>query len=396
MNNARNPFTASLGTTPPVLVGRSDMLDDFEFALDNGPGTHERISVVTGLRGVGKSVLLNAFEDLARTRGWIVVSETATSGFVGRVRTALARALTEFTGPRGGGLRSIQMGGWGVSWESGDAGEMPDLRTVWTALDDALLEKARGTGRPPAGVLVTLDELHHLSREEIIEFATTVQHLVREGREVAVAMAGIPSTIRPLLSDSGGTNPITFLRRASQFRLGRVNDADVVRALAQPLAELSMAWTEEGLEVAVAACGGYPFLIQLVGQQSVRSATGGLIDGAAAATGSNRAKRMLGRLVHEPALADLSDVDRTYLAAMAVDDGPSRVADIAGRMDVNPQYANNYRRRLIDAEIIEAPRRGFVDFTVPYLRDYLREYVATDLLGDGDITLGSENLNSFK
>lgn len=60
-----NPFKPTLGATPPALVGREAVLDEFRFALRNGPGTHERVSVVTGPRGIGKTTLLNAVEDLA-------------------------------------------------------------------------------------------------------------------------------------------------------------------------------------------------------------------------------------------------------------------------------------------------------------------------------------------
>ena len=83
------------------------------------------------------------------------------------------------------------------------------------------------------------------------------------------------------------------------------------------------------------------------------------------------ARRRLRELVHETALNDLSDVDRAFLRAMAVDDGSSRVADIAKRLDKGSQYVNTYRGRLAAAGIIEAPARGRVDFAIPYLRETL-------------------------
>ena len=81
----------------------------------------------------------------------------------------------------------------------------------------------------------------------------------------------------------------------------------------------------------------------------------------------------MGRLVHEPSLADLSHTDRRFLHAMATDDGASRMSDIADRLGVNANYASQYRRRLIEAELIEATAHGRVDFALPYLREYLRE-----------------------
>ena len=77
-------------------------------------------------------------------------------------------------------------------------------------------------------------------------------------------------------------------------------------------------------------------------------------------------------------MRSLSATDRTYLAAMANDDGPSKTSEIAARMGVAVGYASVYRQRLIDAGLIEASERGYVQYTLPYLRDYLRDHaVAT-------------------
>jgi len=77
------------------------------------------------------------------------------------------------------------------------------------------------------------------------------------------------------------------------------------------------------------------------------------------------------------AVADLSDVDKTYLLKMAEDDGPSRTSDIAARLGVSGQYANVYRDRLIAASVVSPTGRGYVDFAVPFLRSWLREHAAS-------------------
>ena len=74
----RNPYTATMGKTPPVVAGHDSYVQDFAEALYDGPGTHERISIVTGPRGIGKTVLLNEFEGAARQQSWLVISETTT------------------------------------------------------------------------------------------------------------------------------------------------------------------------------------------------------------------------------------------------------------------------------------------------------------------------------
>lgn len=81
--------------------------------------------------------------------------------------------------------------------------------------------------------------------------------------------------------------------------------------------------------------------------------------------------------MHASALASLSAIDKTYLVAMAQDDGPSRTGEIARRLGDGPHYARVYRERLIAAEIIEPVGYGQVDFALPYLREYLRDHAAS-------------------
>ena len=97
----RSPFTPTFGVTPPLLVGRGDLLDEFDDALDAGPGAPGRATVYTGGRGTGKTVMLNEVEDLARRRGWQVVSESATPGLVDRLTHEVLPALLAEMDPSG-------------------------------------------------------------------------------------------------------------------------------------------------------------------------------------------------------------------------------------------------------------------------------------------------------
>ncbi len=92
-----NPFRPSFGVSPPLLVGRDSLLDDFAEALEDGPGSAARATIYTGARGSGKTVMLNAVEDRAREHGWVVISETASPGFVDRIaRQHLPGLLRDF------------------------------------------------------------------------------------------------------------------------------------------------------------------------------------------------------------------------------------------------------------------------------------------------------------
>ncbi len=145
-------------------------------------------------------------------------------------------------------------------------------------------------------------------------------------------------------------------------------------------------WTASGLstvdadalDVMVDGTRGYPFLIQLVGAQCWRvRPDADEISSADAAQGVERAHRRLGSLVHAPALVGLSDIDKSYLLAMAQDDGRSSTSEIAKRLNVNASYGGVYRDRLIAFELIEPAGFGYVDFSLPYLREYLREHAAS-------------------
>ncbi|WP_051478248.1 hypothetical protein [Arthrobacter sp. H5] len=173
---------------------------------------------------------------------------------------------------------------------------------------------------------------------------------------------------------------LTFLRRAERHTLGLVTHAEVNRALREPIKTSGRTIGADVLQVMAEGTSGYPFLIQLVGAQTRRlHPREAEISAEDAKEGTHRALRRLGALMHEPALADASDIDKSFLLAMAKDDRPSTMSDIQERLKVNINYASQYRLRLIAAELIQPGRRGYVDFALPYLREYLREHMASNI-----------------
>jgi hypothetical protein len=367
----RNPFTPSFGSPPPLLVGREDLIDAFGDALDDGAGAPGRATLYTGARGHGKTVMLNEAEDQARRRGWLTISETATPGLLDRLaRDHLPRLLREHAnaGARRRIIGLTVAGVGGVNWSApGTDNEEIGLRSQIEQLTDALAEH-------DAGLLLTIDELHRRRSDDLRVIGAIVQHAFREERELAFAGAGLPSAVSSLLND----DVLTFLRRADRHILGTVGDRDVAEAIRQPIHASGRTISDAACADAAAATGGYPFLIQLVGYhiwKQHRDAP--TVSQADVETGITAARRRIGSLVLEPSLADLSAVDRSFLAAMARDTGPSRLADIAERLGVDINYAGQYRLRLIQAELIEPIGRGELAFALPYLREYLREHAAT-------------------
>jgi len=362
----RNPFTASFGVSPPLLVGRDAILAEFSAALADGPGASGRATLYTGARGSGKTVMLNAAEDLARAEGWLVVSETASPGFVERITTEhLPRLLREFD-PKAiqRRLRGVTapLSAGAVTWDSVERHVVrAGLRSQLELLTELLAEHE-------TGLLLTVDEIHRNQLAELRELATTLQHAFREGRDVAFIGAGLGSSVSDVVNDS----VLTFLRRADRHHLGRVRRDDVERGFRVPIEASERRVEPAALAHMVDAVDGYPFMLQLVGSRVWRmhpERTEITLDDAR--EGVELARDRLGTLVHQPALSAASEIDRSFLLAMAQDSGPVRMADIAERLGVTANYASQYRRRLLAAELIEPVGTGRVDFALPYLREYL-------------------------
>lgn len=376
----RNPFKPTAGMTPPVLIGRSGDIEDFSYALDDGVGAPGRLMYVTGARGVGKTVMLNALGDVARQRDWLVVDETADADFISRLTDAVLEdngktsRMSEWSLPTASVSLPGATIGAGLSFGSvkfSSAERSLTFRKVMSERLDGLEKKGRG-------ILITLDEVQASRIEEIRALATTVQHLIRERRNVAFVFAGLPSMVEDVINDK----VLTFLRRAERRHLGDIPLMQVRQAFASTIEDNGKHVTDDVLEQLTQATNGYPFMIQLVGYWAWRASETGphaneqTITAEAAARGITQAKIKLGDMVHGPALDGLSPMSRDYLLAMAQDDGPSATSDIAKRLERDQIYANVYRTQLIKEDIIVQSSYGYVDFKLPYLRDYLREHGA--------------------
>jgi hypothetical protein len=357
-----NPFKPTAGSSPPELIGRQDSLERIREAVTDGPGGPGRLTLFTGARGIGKTVMLNEYEDAFSTAGWLSVRVTATPTLLDDISLRVEALVRERDPQPRRRLSGVTLpGGAGAEWDNSGAAVREDLRMRMTALLDLLA--------PAGGLVLTIDEVHGGERDQMRTIAATSQHLIREDRQFAVAMAGLPSAVSNLLSD----HVLTFLRRADRHDLKALSLDDVEDALRHTVESNGRRLDRDAGVVAAESTGGYPFMVQLVGHQMWRAGSGKTITTDDVERGVAVARRRLRELVHETALNDLSDVDRSFLRAMAVDDGPSRVADIVRRMGKGSQYINTYRGRLAAAGVIEAPARGRLDFAIPYLRETLRE-----------------------
>lgn len=367
-----SPFRAGFGKTPPMLAGRDSILDGFAAALAEGTWSTERTMLVEGLRGVGKTVLLNALEDIARERSWIVIAETATPGFLDRITNGhLQRAIDELDPPVERHITSAGVAGASITSQIVPPPQYPvTLRSQ--------LEKI-GELVAPHGVLITLDEINTHSIDELAEFAAEHQHAIRSDMEIAFVGAGLRNAIKEALSHRS----LTFLRRSLRPPIDFLEYDDVVDAINIPILDRGRTIGPEALDYAVRATQGYPFLAQLIGDLAWKaSANNTSISLDDVKSAYRRARRTMGRNIHEPSLSDLSHTDLTVLARMSADDGPTAVSDLRASLGVTSKYLSVYRQRLIDAGMIIPAGHGKVDIAMPYLREYLRDHVVSDATTD--------------
>lgn len=362
MNVAPNPFTPTFGKIPAVLAGRDLLIHDMEAALASGGNDPNSCSLFSGPRGVGKTVLLSYLASRASSSGWIAANVTARPGMLEDVIERATEAANEFVEKPGGVcLHSVGVPAlFSASWEYRDPSS-----GNWRTRMNRLLDTLAGHD---IGLLFTIDEIDP-SLDELIDFAATYQHFVRENRKVALFMAGLPANISTLLSDKS----VSFLRRAAQHQLIRIADHDVRNAFKETVEEAGKSIEGPALDKAADAINGFAYMMQLVGFRTWAVAGDSpTITVSDVECGAELAEQDFVNGVVKKTCQELSDGDIAFLEAMLPDEGePSAIADVATRMGKSPNYARVYRTRLLEQGVIAAPRRGYVRFDMPLLREFL-------------------------
>jgi len=360
-----NPFHPAFGAQPPVLIGRDDILNDVRDGLLEGPGSEFRTNKAIGPRGVGKTVVLEAAANIARELGWIVINVTAGSGMLEEILDiAIDRTTHLIESPRRA-ITDLGIGPINVGVSDPKELRPPGWRIQMERILDVL--ESHNTG-----IFFTIDEVA-ANVEELKTFGKRYQHFQREGRNVALLVAGLPLNVEAFqqLPDT------TFIRRAIPHDLSNVSTTAVRTALRQTFTESGKRIDADALRYAAEATEGYPFLVQLVGAQIWRNSSGNHITLDSVKRGVEAARRRIGETVHSSSMADLSPMAKTFLIKMAQDDGPSRMKDITARAGWSTEQSNVYRSRLITAGMIRPAGHGLVEFAFPYLREYLLEHAST-------------------
>lgn len=252
---------------PPEVIGRTGLLDGFgsRWGQDAGqPG----VLMITGGRGIGKTVMLGVAQDLARRNGWEVISETATAGVAGRLGESIRRlAKTRFV----------------VSHQVG--------------LGDIGIHFLRQLQEDGSGLAITIDEIHAVGRDDLVQLGAAFQAFAGEGLPVVLVVAGLPAEVSQLLD----TEPASFLRKADRIVLRNVTVVDVAASFGKIFAAGGLDAQTGIYRRGAEATEGYPFMVQLVGYFLWREAEEGKrVDASSVARAIERATKRLARTVAAP------------------------------------------------------------------------------------------------
>ncbi|MBW3086839.1 hypothetical protein KEM60_03068 [Austwickia sp. TVS 96-490-7B] len=399
MDPIRNPYAPGAGQRPPELAGRDEQLRTFDVVIERiAKGRPERSVVLTGLRGVGKTVLLNALRGSAVRASW------GTGKFEARPDQTLRRPLSaalhvavrELAHPSGsdvdhvlGVLKTFALRDTPATaklrdrWQPGidvpavtgraDSGDIEiDLVELLTDVGGL----AQDVGR---GVALFIDEMQDLQPDDVSALCAAFHEISQNGLPVVVVGAGLPH-LPAVLSASKSYSERLF----RYSRIDRLDRSSAEAALQVPAREEGAAFTDDALDALYRATGGYPYFIQAYGKVAWDAAPTSPITAADVAVASPEAEQELavgffgsryeratpGEREYLRAIADVADTMRA--AGEELDDTAAvptaRVADHLGR---KPQSLSPARDGLMKKGLIYSGERGRIAFTVPHFGKYL-------------------------
>ncbi|MFL6105629.1 MAG: ATP-binding protein [Marmoricola sp.] len=399
MDPIRNPYAPGAGQRPPELAGRDEQLAAFDIVLERiAKGRPERSLVLTGLRGVGKTVLLNALRSAAVRRGWGTGKLEARPDQSLRrpLSSALHQAVRELGHPEAGQVDGVL----GVirSFAQRESAPGAKLRDVWNPgievaavrgradsgdIEIDLVELLTDVGGLAAdvgkGVAVFVDEMQDLGPDDVSALCAACHEISQSGLPVIVVGAGLPH-LPAVLSASKSYSERLFRYQ----RIDRLSREWADRALSAPALEEDAAYEPAALAALYAATGGYPYFIQAYGKAVWDVAPSSPVTAADVAVAAPEAEAELAVGFFGSRYERATPGERDYLRAMAdaavelhedeVDEvGSVPTADVAAVLGKKPQSLSPARDALLKKGLIYSGERGRIAFTVPHFGKYLRE-----------------------
>ena len=390
MDPVRNPFAPGAGSQPPELAGREEIIAAADTALQRVLlGRPAQSQMLLGLRGVGKTVLLNKIEQIADERGYFTsfIEAPEDRKLVDLLYPKIFQALrklslvesakaTSHTAMRA--LRSfasvfkISMGDFEVAVDPepgvADSGNLEyDVTELFLKVGEA----AKAAGR---GWALLIDEVQYLSPEELGALIVAIHRVNQKGLPILLFGAGLPA-IAALSGDAK-----SYAERLFIFpKVDALSETDAANAISQPIEEEGETIEPALLEKIVVLTKGYPYFLQEWGYQvwNVSEASPIALDCVERA--GKEALRRLDEGFFKVRMDRLTPKEREYVIAMArLGPGPYRSADVADILGEKLTTLGPRRAQIIAKGMIYSPAHGDIAFTVPMFDEYLDRHWIDD------------------
>ena len=388
MDPVRNPFSPGAGAPPPALVGRDALIESFRVVVQRTMRGHPGQSLMPiGLRGVGKTVLLNRFiEDAQALNAQAVMIEAPEDGNlrqllskearrlllqldrIGALSQKVKRALRIFKsfslkiGPDGSLTAGVDVDPEVGTADSGILAE--DVTDLFVALGEAA--KDRNTA-----LVIAIDELQYLSEEELAALIMGVHRTTQLQLPLVLVGAGLPQL--PALAG----NAKSYAERLFTFpEIGRLSSGEAQLAVARPAEEAGVSIEPDAVAAILAHTHGYPYFLQEWAYESWNAASGQTIRAADVRRAGPRVTEKLDGNFFRVRFDRLTPTERRYLRAMAeLGPGPHRSGEIARRYGAKVETVGPMRGALIRKGMIYSPAHGDTAFTVPLFDEFLKRAV---------------------
>lgn len=394
MDPIRNPFAPGAGSQPPELAGRQPIIEEAHVAIQRALLCKQsRSQMLLGLRGVGKTVLLNKIEEMAETAGHITSFIEAPEGkplgelLLPKVHQVLRKlSITEAAKAKAhAALRALRSfaSAFQVSYgetsisvdpEPGVA-DSGDLENDLSELFVRVGEAARDAGK--AWTLL-IDEVQYLTSEDLAALIVALHKINQKALPVVFFGAGLPQ-VAALSGDAK-----SYAERLFHYPpVGALTPEDAKLAIKEPVTDEGATIAEEALDEIISKTHGYPYFLQEWGHQCWNIADNNRIELADAQQAAAQATKRLDDGFFKVRFDRLTPKEREYVIAMArLGEGPYRSSDVADTLGETPQSLGPRRSQIISKGMIYSPSHGDIAFTVPMFNDYLARNFLTPKYGN--------------
>ncbi|MFV0645316.1 MAG: ATP-binding protein [Sphingomonadaceae bacterium] len=388
MDPRRNPFAPGAGTRPPELAGRDAIMEDVSIALHRiAHGRHAQSVILMGLRGVGKTVLLNEMRRAAEGEGIMAVPIEAPEGqslpamLVPALRTALLKldrgqaAMTLAKRGLGALARFVKAfklsyGELEASLDLGEPG-VADNGDLESDLVDLIDLAGAAAGERGTALVLFIDELQYVPERELAALITALHRARQNERPITLVGAGLPQ----LAGQMGRAK--SYAERLFVFAtIGPLPPEDARAALVHPLEAEECSMAEDAVAEVLAVTRGYPYFLQEWGKQCWDAAADCPITAGDVAVATPTAIAALDASFFRVRFDRLTPSEKRYLRGMAaLGEGPYASSDVADYLGKKPNSFGPVRASLIAKGMIYTPGYGETDFTVPLFDAFMRRAI---------------------